>query len=147
MPEATILGDEGSSEGMTPEQIQELIQQGGLDEPQQEKRSPLVEALAGDLRPVAIPAIIKVEDRPAFHAADSFSWGWTPFGVFAIGRYEDDDKDVERPVLFRGDIVESLELDPSIFSKMADAAEAEFKEAQATGDVAADEVPEEKSKS
>lgn len=71
----------------------------------------LEKACAGGLRPNAVPCTIYLKDGNVFIVDDFRAWGYTPFGVFAIGRFEDDGESTERWRLFNGDEVASIEFD------------------------------------
>lgn len=70
----------------------------------------LEKALAGGLEEVAIPVTLTLDDGRVFHADEVQSWGWTPFGVYAQGRYDGEADDVEKNVLFAGRKISSIEL-------------------------------------
>lgn len=140
------------SEKVTPEQLEELMTNGeGVEDygfPKQEL-SPVEKAVAGGLNIVEIPAIIEVEfggEIRTFYADQFSSWGYTPFGIYAVGRFEDDDEGIVRNRLFNGDKVVSLDLQIEAYKEALEAAiEAEAAEAteseQESGDEPEPETP------
>lgn len=72
---------------------------------------------------VVQPADIHLTARPgAFKAEEDGSWGYTAVGVFAVGRWEGEDEDVERVLLVPYSAIAYLDID---FSKALASTEVE----------------------
>ncbi len=93
--------------------------------PEQQGRAELEAACAGGLRIITIPAIIEIKDGRKFRVDDFRAWGWTPFGVFGIGKFEDEAPEQERQMQFNGDEIKSIELQFDLYNEAAEAAEVE----------------------
>lgn len=103
----TLIHDE---QNISTEDLAELLAGAGEPEPQREKPSDLEVAVGGGLEECTIPVIIGLQNGREFHVDDLRAWAWTPFGVYGVGYYGDDEEKVERNVLFSGREVSSIEL-------------------------------------
>jgi len=131
--EAVDLSDfAGASGEMSREDMEKLMASPDTAVPvgdtQEEELSPeeigrieLERACAGGLRIITIPAIIFLKDGRQFNADNFKAWGYSPFGVFAIGNFEDDSDDCpERYRLFNGEEVSSIELGVQAYNAAAE---------------------------
>lgn len=132
MSEAVDLSQIKDGDPLSREELEQLMQPG--EEEQAESGTDLMTELqvacAGGLKIVTVPATIELKDKRKFLVEDFRAWGWSPFGVFAIGFFSDDTKeDIERGQryrVFNGDEVANIELEAETFEKaLADAKAAE----------------------
>jgi hypothetical protein len=75
-------------------------------------------ACGGQLLLVQCPAIFLINNTEEFVVNDLQAWGWTPFGVLAVGHYAKDDEGVERSILFRGEEISSIELQKDLYQQI-----------------------------
>lgn len=92
----------------------------GYKQEQEEAANPtlteLKVACAGGLRIVTIPATFELKDGRVFLAEDFRAWGWTPFGVLAIGRFDTEAEDVPDVYQqFNGDQIGGIKLEYAAF--------------------------------
>lgn len=78
----------------------------------------LARALGGGYDVVSIPAKLDIEgkDEP-FICEDFRSWGWSPVGVFAIGRWDGDETETRTFKVFPFRKIESIELEADAFTE------------------------------
>lgn len=100
-----------SADQPAPEEVAALLN--GLEKAKREvaeQPSDLEIACAGGMNVVTIPAKFTVSYKDVRFAVDEFrAWAWTPFGVLAIGHWEDA-ATTECHILVHGDQIEEIEL-------------------------------------
>lgn len=111
-------------ETISREDLENLMGGSAPQEPPQEAPRDLVAACAGGLKVNNIPATVELDDGRVFVAADFRAWGYCPYGVFAIGRFDNAPEDVEEYRVFNGDKVTSILLDWSAFEEEVKAQQA-----------------------
>lgn len=123
---------EPSVDAPTPEELAALLN--GVSATKQEvpQESVLDMALGGGKRAVPIPATFHLKDKRVFIASELGSWAWTPFGVYAIGRWEDDTPETERDMVFAMDTINNYELHTEAYDKAVEALNDENAESGST---------------
>lgn len=95
-------------------------------------------ACAGGLRVCTIPATVELDDGRRFIVEDFRAWGYCPYGVFAIGCFEEDAAEgVEEYRVFNGDKVNNITLDWKVYTDAIEEAN-EQPEEDTSGDEAAE---------
>ncbi len=129
---------ESMSENPTPEEVAALLN--GLNSPPEEHTPSQLEiAVGGRLLLVQIPARLSFkDDRPDYIVNDLAAWGYTPFGILAVGNFEDAPEDApEESKVFAGDVVDNITFNKTRYEEIIEEIKAE-EEAEEAADVSDD---------
>lgn len=121
----TVTHDEEQS-AVSPEELAQLL---GGAAPQREPTE-LETAVAGALEEVTIPCVIELDDGKVFEVDAIRAWAWTPFGVYAVGKYSDDPDTMERKVLFAGRKIANIELQTEAYEAFVESINESVDEAE-----------------
>lgn len=109
----TVLPHDEEVSQVSPEELAQLLGGGA----EQREPTELETAVAGALEEVTIPCVIELDDGKVFEVDAIRAWAWTPFGVYAVGKYADDEAEVERKVLFAGRKIANIELQTEAYEE------------------------------
>lgn len=139
-----------SKDNPTPDEVAALLN--GLQRaPQQEQREPssLEIACGGRLMLVQTPAEITLKGADGtagetFYVTDLQAWGYTPFGILAVGSFvEDEPEDEWESRVFALDTIHNIKFDKVRYEALIEAIKAEEDEIEVTEQTEPDEeIPE-----
>lgn len=126
------LRKELMSDNPTPDEVAALLNGLQQDPVQQPQPTQLEIACGGRLLLVQIPATLEFkDDRPNFVVNDLSAWGYSPFGILAVGTYEGSGDDAkEESKVFAGDTVHNITFNKARYEEIIEEIRAEEAEAE-----------------
>jgi hypothetical protein len=132
----------------TPDEVAAMLN-GLKSEEARPAPSQLEIACGGQLMLVQTPATIHLKDAdlPAFIVDDIQGWGYTPFGILAVGYFENENPEDWVTKLFAADVVHDIEFNKARYEEIINEIRAEEEDESGsdssddagTGDGASDE--------